>query len=58
MSVIDKTAKIGFAELDAELALDLPTPHPIGIPLEGLGAWAELLKKLGGLVWFCDVGEA
>ena len=59
MSVIDKKAdEIGPTELDADFTLDLPKPDAIGIPLEGLGVLSELIKKLDGLAWLCDVGEA
>jgi hypothetical protein len=58
MSVIDKKAEIGATELDADFTLDLPKPDAIGIPLEGLEVLDELVRKLSGVAWLCDVGEA
>ena len=58
MSIIHKKAEIGSAKLDADFTSDLHQSASNAIPLEGLDVLAELIKKLDGLAWLCDVGEA
>ena len=59
MSITVKKAKIAYAEFDPDSpTFELQEGAALTASQESLEIFAELLKKLSGSHWFCEVGEA